>query len=151
VRAGEEAAIEGRWIRAMVRYLDPEPNGLASMLGGLIEANLAAHPDRGRHLSRVATYAVYAPDVDVGVSLRLSPGAVLVRNGVVSSPHVLIRGDSETLVSLSSVPLRWGLPDAMTKAGREVVRKLLRRELVIRGLLRHPRQVARLTGLLAVS
>jgi hypothetical protein len=121
------------------------------MLGGLIEANLAAHPARGRHLPRAATYAVYAPDVDVGVSLRLSPSAVLVRNGVVSRPHVLIRGDSETLVSLSSVPLRWGLPDAMTREGREFVGKLLRRELVIRGLIRHPRQVARLSGLLAVS
>ena len=39
-----------------VTYADPEPNGLASMLGGLIEANLTAHPERTALLAKAATY-----------------------------------------------------------------------------------------------
>ncbi len=135
---------------APVKYLDPEPNGMAAMMGGLIEANLKAHPEREALLSRVATYAIVAPDVDVAVSIRLRPGAVLIRNGVVGRPDVTIEADSETLVSMSDVPLRFGLPDARSQGGREVNRKLLRRQLKVKGLLRHPGKLARLNRLLSV-
>jgi hypothetical protein len=133
-----------------VSYLDPEPNGLAAMLGGLIEANLAAHPERARYLSRPATIGILASDVDVGVSLRLQPGTVMIRNGVAGRTDVRIEGDSQTLVGLSAVPMRLGLPDLTEKEGREVGRKLLRRELKVRGLLLHAGKLARLNKLLSV-
>jgi hypothetical protein len=75
---------------------------------------------------------------------------VKVRNGVASRPDLLVQADSGTLVGLSSVPLRFGLPDAGSKEGREVTRKLLTRDLRVRGLLRHPRKLATLNRLLAV-
>jgi hypothetical protein len=136
-----------------VRYLDPEPNGLATMLGGLIEGNLTAHPERNGLVTKgkPATFGIVAKDVDVAVSIRLSPQGVALRNGVVGRPDVLIETDSETLVGLSSVPLKFGLPDAMSKAGREVNRKLLKRELKVRGLLRHPGKLARLNRVMSVS
>ena len=67
-------------MRAMtVEYPDPEPNGLAAMIGALIEGNVAAHPELVKLLSRRATYAIVAPDVDVAVSIRLAGGSVMVR------------------------------------------------------------------------
>ena len=134
----------------LVEYRDDEPNGLASMLGGLIEANLAAHPERGKLLAKTATYAIVATDADVAVSIRLGAGRVAVRNGVVGRPHIFVTTDSETLIGLSSVPLKFGLPDAMTKAGREVNRKLLKGQLKVKGLFLHPGKLARLNKLLAV-
>jgi hypothetical protein len=134
----------------MVEYPDQEPNGLASMLGGLIEGNLAAHPELEKLLARPATYAIVAPDVDVAVSIRLIPGRVTVRNGVVGRPDVKVTTDSETLVELSSVPLKFGLPDLMTKAGREVNKKLLKGRLKVKGLLLHPGKLGRLNKLLSV-
>jgi hypothetical protein len=134
-----------------VKYLDAEPGGLALMLGGLIEGNLVAHPERESLLTGTATYSIRATDVGVEVSIRLTSGTVLVRNGVVSRPDILVETDSDTLMSLSSVPLRFGLPDAMTKEGREVNRKLLRKQLKVRGLLRHPGKLARLNKLLSVT
>ena len=133
-----------------VAYLDPEPSGLAMMLGGLIEANLAAHPEREDLLAKPATYAIRATDVGVDVSIRLSPGRVAVRNGVVRTPNIVVETDSETLIGLSSVPLKFGLPDAMTKEGRQVNRKLLKRQLKVRGLFLHPGKLARLNKLLSV-
>jgi hypothetical protein len=133
-----------------VTYQDQEPNGLSQMLGGLIEGNLAAHPERERLLSRRATYAIRAKDVGVEVSIRLSPEGVAIRNGVVGKPDVLVETDSDTLMGLSLVPLRFGLPDPMTREGREVNRKLLRGDLKVKGLLVHPGKLARLNRLLSV-
>jgi hypothetical protein len=134
----------------LVEYRDDEPNGLAAMLGGLIEANLVAHPERGKLLAKTATYAIVATDADVAVSIRLGAGRVSVRNGIVRRPHILVTTDSETLIGMSSVPLKFGLPDAMTKAGREVNRKLLKGQLKVKGLFLHPGKLARLNKLLAV-
>jgi hypothetical protein len=134
-----------------VVYLDREPNGLAAMLGGLIQANLAAHPEREALLARPAVYAISAPDVDVAVSIRIEPGRVRVRNGVATHPDVLVQADSETLLGLSTVPLRFGLPDARTPEGRAVNRALLRRRLRVKGLLRHPTKLATLNKLLSVT
>jgi hypothetical protein len=135
----------------VVRFLDPEPNGLASLLGGLIEQNLARHPERARLLSPPATFAIEAPDVGVAASIRLSPGLVRVRNGVVGRPQVVVRADSQALVGMSSLPLRFGLPDLLSPEGRALVRKLLRRELRVRGMVLHARTLARLNRLLSVS
>lgn len=134
---------------AVVEYRD-EPNGLAAMLGGLIEANLASHPDRMTLLAKTAAYSIVTTDVDVAVSIRLGGGRAIIRNGVVGRPHILVTTDSETLIGLSSVPLKFGLPDAMTKEGREVNKKLLKGQLKVKGLFLNPRRLARLNKLLAV-
>ena len=133
-----------------VQYPDPEPNGLATMLGGLIEANLTAHPERATLLQKRATFAIVAPDVDVSVSIRLYRGTVTVRNGVIGRPDVMIRANSEDLIKLSAVPLRWGLPDLRTKEGRDVNRKLMKGQLKVKGLLAHPGKLARLNKLMSV-
>jgi hypothetical protein len=133
-----------------VEYPDPEPNGLAAMLGGLIEGNLEAHPDREALLAKPATYSITAPDVDVSVSIRLAPGAVTVRNGVVGTPQISIRTNSDNLMGMSSVPLKFGLPDSMTKEGREVNKKLFKGELKVKGMWTHLGALARLNKLLSV-
>lgn len=134
---------------ATVEYLDREPNGLAAMIGGLIEGNLAAHPERAS-LLKPSVVGLVAVDAHVAVTLRLAPGRVTVASGLVGPADVVVRTDSETLTDLSSVPLRFGFPDAMTPEGRAVTRKLLRGDLRVQGLLRHPATVARLNRLLSV-
>jgi hypothetical protein len=133
-----------------VQYPDQAPNGLASMMGGLIEANLTAQPERARLLQKRATFAIVAPDVAVAVSIRLYRGTVTVRNGVIGRPDVVIRANSDDLMGLSAVPLRFGLPDLKTKEGRAVSRKLMKGELKVKGMLLHPGKLARLNKLLSV-
>ena len=134
-----------------VEYADAEPNGLAEMLGGLIQANLEQHPERAALLRKPAVIAINAPDADVSVSIMLLPSKVMVRNGRPSRPAQLdVTADSTTLIELSSVPLRFGLPDSMTKEGREVTKKLLSGSLKVRGMLTHPGVLARFNKLLSV-
>jgi hypothetical protein len=133
-----------------VEYLDPEPSGLAAMMGGLIEGNLAAHPERSA-LLRPALVGILATDASVAITLRLAPGRVTVADGLADQAQIVVEADSETLTELSSTPLQFGFPDARTPQGREVTRKLLRGGLTVRGLVRHPRMVSRLNRLLSVA
>jgi hypothetical protein len=137
-------------VTASVQYLDEEPNGLAAMIGGLIEANLAAHPERERLLRPRAAIGIVAADAGVALTLRLAPGRVSVGNGLSGKPQVVIRAASETLTELSSVPLRFGFPDAMTPEGRAATTKLFRGELKVQGFALHPGIVSRLNRLLSV-
>jgi hypothetical protein len=135
---------------ATVTYTDEEPNGLATMLGGLIESNLQAHPERER-LLKPAVVTVTAPDAEVAVTLQISPGRVGVSNGVKGRPDLMVQADSDTLMELSSVPLRFGLPDNMTKEGRAVTGKLMKGKIKVKGMGRSPGKLARLNKLLSVN
>ena len=134
-----------------VRYLDEEPNGLAQMLGGLIEANLEQHPERMALLSKPATYTITAPDAEVSVTIHIGPDGVTVANGVRGTPHISVRARSDDLIALSSVPLKFGQPDAMTKEGREVMKKLLTGQVKVRGLVTQSGRLGRLNKLLSVG
>jgi hypothetical protein len=136
-------------VTARVDYVDEEPNGLATMIGGLIQGNLNDHPERER-LLRPAVVGVVADDAGVGITLRISPGRVVVVNGVVGDPMVIVRADAGTLTELSSAPLRFGLPDPLSADGRAITRKLRNGELKVKGLSKHPGTVRRLNRLLSV-
>lgn len=136
---------------AQVAYEDGEPNGLARMIGGLVEANLSHHPRRSR-LLRPAVVDLAAIDADVGVRLRIEPGSVSVGNGSANPDADLrISTDSLSLVDLAAMPLRLGFPDPFHAEGRAVIRKVLSRDVRIEGLLRHPVRLSRLTRLLSVA
>jgi hypothetical protein len=135
-----------------VEFADHEPNGLAAMVGGLIEANLRQHPER-RSLLRPAVVELVAADAGVSARIALSPGKVSISNGS-SGPdrhRVRVVADSDGLLLLSSAPLRLGLPDPMSSDGRGVLAKVLRRKIRISGLVAHPLTVARFARLLSVA
>lgn len=135
----------------LVHYLDEEPSGLAMMLGGLLDANVEAHPERRRLLSPPATVGIVASDAGVAMTLHLSPDGVTVTNGLAGSPAIVVRTDSETLTELSSVPLRLGFPDATKAEGRAVLTKLRSGTLNVKGMLVHPMLLSRLNRLLSIG
>ena len=133
-----------------VTVVGPEPSGLASMVAELIEQNLARDPRRHRFLHHLVA-VLDAPDAEVTVFLRIDPEGVRVGDGDVPDAHVRIRAESGRLLDLTTAPLRFGLPDVLAPEGRAIVRDLLARHVRIKGLLRHPLRLARLTELLSVA
>jgi hypothetical protein len=130
---------------------DEEPNGLASMLARLIDANLERHPDRGALLGE-AVFDLTAPDAGVSATIETHPGSVRIRNGVhPDGAHVSVEAPASELLLLASVPLRVGFPDALSRDGRAVLRHVLSGRIRIRGLLAHPARLSRLARLLSVS
>ncbi|HEY1331407.1 MAG TPA: hypothetical protein VGH10_08040 [Actinomycetota bacterium] len=134
---------------ALVRFWRGEPpNPMAAMIGGLLEANLRAHPERASLLDRPGTVAVLATDVEVGVTVRMGGGRAIVRNGVIGRPDAVVRAPSSDLMSLSKVPTRFGIPDVSKPEARELVRKIATRKLRIAGVVLGGAQLARFSKLL---
>ena len=133
-----------------VTFADPEPNGLASMLGALIEQNLRRDPSR-RRLLRPTVVSLEASDAEVAVTLHIGADGVRIANGASPIAALRVVTDSRRLLDLAAVPLRAGLPDPFTAPGREVVGALLRGELRVRGLARSPVALTRLNRLLSAA
>lgn len=130
---------------------DPEPNGLAEMLAGLLGANLSAEPRRERWL-RPAVVEIVALDADVRATVRLSAGEVEVANGPAdASVQVRVRGRAQDLLALAATPLVFGLPNPLRREGRSVLGRVLRRRVRIAGMLRHPVVLSRFARLLSVQ
>jgi hypothetical protein len=133
-----------------VTVVGSEPSGLAQMVADLIEQNVRRDPAR-RALLRPAVAVLDAPDADVTVFLRIGREDVRIGDGDVPDAHLRIRASSERLLDLTTAPLRFGLPDLLSPEGRSIVADILRRRIGIRGLVRHPMRLARLTQLLSVA
>jgi hypothetical protein len=133
-----------------VGYDDDERSGLASIVEGLIEQNLARDPARGR-LLRPAIVTIAARDADVSITIVTAPGQVDISDGLTHGAHVAITAETSRLLALTAAPLRFGLPDAFDARGRAVIADVVTRRVRIRGLIRHPRRLARLSALLSVA
>ena len=133
-----------------VVYGTDEPGGLATMIGGLIDQNLERDPTR-RRLLRLSSATITIPDAGVAITVRTSRGGVEIRDGADPAAHVAITADSERLLGLASAPLRFGLPDPFDPRGRAVLRDVVSGRVRIRGMLMHPRRLARLSALLSVA
>src|SRR5579872_1544772 len=121
----------------LVSYADREPSAFASMLGGLIEANVKAGEDKQRDFERlVARVGIWVTDIDEGVTLDFKGGRLVVHNGLKPTRTLTIRAEADTVMSLSNLKIGpLGLPVYFDETGRGVAGKLLRGKLKIDGLL----------------
>ena len=121
----------------LVTYADAEPSAFASMLGGLIEANVKSRPEKQGDFDRlVARVGIWVTDIDEGVTLDFKGGKLVVHNGLAAKRTLTIRAEAETVMSLSNLKIGpLGLPVYFDETGRGVAGKLLRRKLQIDGLL----------------
>jgi hypothetical protein len=123
--------------RQLVDYADEEPSAFASMLGGLIEANVRSRPEKEQDFdSLVARVGIWVTDIDEGVTLDFKGGKLTVHNGLKPRSTLTIRTDAETVMSLSNLKIGLlGMPVYYDEVGRGVAGKLMRGKLKIDGLL----------------
>jgi hypothetical protein len=100
---------------------------------------------------RPSSATITVPDAGVAITVRTRPGEVEIRDGVDPGAQLAIKADSERLLSLTSAPLRFGLPDVFDARGRAVLRDVVSGRVRIRGMVAHPRRLARLSSLLSVA
>ena len=132
-----------------VSFADAEPNGLADLVGRLIEAKLERRPDR-RALLRPSVVELVASDADTAATIVLSANGVEISNAPGSrTPHMRVAG-ADDLLELSTTPLRFGFPDALDARGRSILRRIANRDVRVSGMLRHPIRLSRFTRLLSV-
>ncbi|MEP6759646.1 MAG: hypothetical protein ABJB55_10665 [Actinomycetota bacterium] len=129
--------------------------GFHELVEGLLEANLEREPERGLRIRRREAAALVATDAGGSVTIRMVPGAareagtLLVVDGEDPGADVAVYAASMALLELAGAPLRFGLPDVWTPAGRDVLRQIVTRRIRVRGLVRHLGTVRRLSMLLS--
>ena len=133
-----------------VRFADAEPNGLADLVGRLIEANLERRPDREAMLSPSVVELV-ASDADTAATIVLSTGKIEISNAPGSrTPHLREVAAADDQLELSTTPQRFGFPDALDARGRSILRRIATRRVRVSGMVRHPIRLSRFTRLLSV-
>lgn len=110
----------------------------AGMLGGLLAANLQADPGKAR-LVRGSSGAVglVVTDTEEEVRLHFAGEALWVTSGPAAAAELRLVGTADTILGLSTVPLRFGLPDLLTSTGRGLTGRWVAGGLEIHGLPRH--------------
>jgi hypothetical protein len=121
----------------LVEYADGEPSAFASMLGGLIEANVTSRAERRRDFDSLrARVGIWVTDIDEGVTLDFQSGHLMVHNGLQPRRDMTIRAEADTVMSLSNLRIgMFGMPVYFDEVGRGVAGKLLTGKLRIQGLL----------------
>ncbi len=137
----------------LVSYADNEPSAFASMLGGLIEANVKASEDKQRDFDRlVARVGIWVTDIDEGVTLDFKGGTLVVHNGLRPTRTITIRAEADTVMSLSNLKIGlFGLPVYYDEVGRGVALKLLTGKLKIEGLLANVMTLNTVTRIFSVQ
>jgi len=120
-----------------VEYADEEPSAFATMLGGLIEANVESRPEKRKDFdSLAARVGIWVTDIDEGVTLEFRKGSLVVHNGMQPKRDITIRAEAETVMNLSNLRIGlFGMPVYYDGVGRGVASNLLQGKLRIEGLL----------------
>ena len=125
--------------------------GLAVMLSDLIRQNLEQNPEKKKYLNALnAKVLIEARDIQTGVGLDFKQGMLTVSEGFSVKPDLHIIADSATILELCLIKIKLGLPYFFDTNGFKVLKKLLSRKLIIRGLLRHFFALAQLTKIVSV-
>lgn len=121
----------------------------ARMLGGLLGANIQSDPAKGALAGRTTgTIGFVVTDTDEEVLMRLGGGAIHLAEGPVAVSDLRVVGSAEVIMALSTVPLRFGLPDPLSATGRGVTGRWIGGSIEVHGL---PRQAPLLRTLLRLT
>ena len=125
--------------------------GLAVMLSDLIRQNLDQDPGKIKLFNSLdAKVLIEARDIQITVGLEFKQERLTVSEDFSVKPDLHIIAGSSTILDLCLLKIKFGLPYFFDGAGSNVLKKLLTRELIIKGLLRHFSTLVKLTRLFSV-
>jgi hypothetical protein len=110
---------------------DAADNGFAALVGGLVEGNLEAHPERIGDLARLhLDVGLVSTDADVSITLRFGRGKLVIHDGILPDVVGVVRGTTDAILDMTMLrngPL--GLPILWDDAGLKVIGRIRRGEL----------------------
>jgi hypothetical protein len=125
--------------------------GLAEMMFNLIRQNLEENPEKIKCFNSLdAKVMIEARDIQIVIGLEFEQGRLTVSRGFSPKPDLHIITDSATILALCLLKIKFGLPYFFDANGFKVLKKLLARELVIKGLLSHFAALVKLTKVFSV-
>ena len=125
--------------------------GLAVMLSDLIRQNLEQNPEKIKNFNSLdAKVVIETQDIQVTVGLEFKGERLTISEGFSVKPDLHIIAGSSTILDLCLLKIKFGLPYFFDGAGFKVLKKLLTRELIIKGLFCHFFTLVKLTQLFSV-
>jgi hypothetical protein len=137
-----------------VIVLDDEARdvGLTEMMFNLIRQNLEQKPQKLSSFQALhSNVVIVARDIDITVTLAFKGGQLTIYNGVVGKADLKIIADHDAILALSLINIFMGLPNYFDRTGRDILKKLLLRNLKIEGMLKHPLQLIHLIKIFSVN
>ena len=129
-----------------------EEAGMAAMLTEMIKTNLKNRPERVKDFNKLnGTIWITAEDADVDMTMVFDRGSLTVHAGKVGKPMLAISTDSSTLMDLANINIKFGMPNYFDETGRMVIKKLMKKELKIKGMFVHTTALTHLTKIMSVQ
>lgn len=137
-----------------------EANGMAMMIADLVRQNLELKPHKCTDFESLAgTVAIVAEDAEVALTIRFEHGHAMIHDGIVGIPDVTIRGDSESVLTMSNLPIHPYFNAPVVLPGdsegwavlRGMLSSLLSRKLRIQGAVLHLPLMLRLARVMSVN
>ncbi len=125
--------------------------GLPVMLADLIRQNIEKRPDKIKPFESLeAKVLIEIPDIQISAGLEFHRGKLTVSRGLSGKPDLHILTNSATILDLSLLKIKLGLPYFFDKNGFKILKKILSREIVINGLLRNFSALINLTKVISI-
>ncbi len=124
---------------------------MAVMLADMLKANLEK-PEKLKDFNKLkARVHINAKDADTEMTMVFDKGVMTVYGGKEGNPDISIVTDAATLLDLANINIKLGMPYYFDETGMAVVKKLLKRELKIKGMFLHLGALTRLTKIMSLN
>ncbi|MHB8780193.1 MAG: hypothetical protein ACYC55_02245 [Candidatus Geothermincolia bacterium] len=124
---------------------------LTGVLADLLRGNLEEKPFRMKDFNALdISVGIDATDAESQITLEFQKGSLLVHNGL-RACDMVIKAEVQTLLDITGLAIKFGLPWYFDKTGLDVLKKLLTGDLKIKGMLAHPLALTRLTKVMSVA
>lgn len=135
--------------------LGDEPNGVAFVLGALLDENFTNFPQRASIARRVKRpIAVNSVDTDEITTATFGESSMSLHNGVYGKPTVTVKATVDQITEVSQLKMKAGglLPVGLlfSKRGMKVLGQILTHKLVVKGLIKHPVTSLRFIALVSI-
>ena len=121
------------------------------IISELLSSNMEQKAEKmGTFKSMYGVVAIDLVDIETAITLIFAGGKLRIVPGIVGKPDIVIKTDSDKIIGLNSISIKFGLPYYFDEAGMTVIKQLVSGELKIKGLLTHPFLLTKLTKIMSV-
>jgi len=125
--------------------------GLPVMLADLIRQNIEKRSDKIKPFESLrAKVFIEVPDIQASAGLEFHQGRLTLSKNLFGEPDLHILTNSTTILDLSLLRIKLGLPYFFDKNGFKILKKILSGELIIKGLLKNFSALINLTKVISI-
>ncbi|HUR74062.1 MAG TPA: hypothetical protein VMZ00_07285 [Sporichthya sp.] len=131
-----------------------EANGIASIMQALLVQNFANKPGLTKTARKMRhPVTIVNTDTETECTLDFATEGITIYNGIVGEPNVALYVSSDQLLQLSQMKVKAGgkLPIGLMSPRSSVLRAILTRQIVIKGLISHTLATGRALALISLA